>query len=104
MSETIEVPTTFDALLKAEQKALYEWYGEDHYLEQGYVEMDHEEEGGKHDCTSHYYVYKDPVSGRFVQLQFSTSYNNGLDDYSFYASEVYPHVVTTTVYKGTPAP
>lgn len=103
MTEPVEVPTTFDAVLKADQKALYEWYAEEHYLEQGYKEMDHDEDGGKHDCTNRHYVLKDPVTGRFVQVSFSTSYSYGLDEYSFYASEVYPHTVTKTEYKGKPA-
>lgn len=93
---------TPDALLAADSKALDLWFCEEMYEEDGYAEVHHEEKGGKHDCTSHWRVFKHEGTGRCIELAYSTSYNNGTDEYSFHAREVYPHVITTTVYKDKP--
>lgn len=85
-------------------KDVYKWFSDNDGEPEGWEEVDREETPGKHDCHDVHLVLKHEASGRFLQVSFSTSYNYGWDEYSFYASEVFPHVVTTTVYKGKPAP
>ena len=88
---------TPDEVLKLSSSDLQEWIEG----EEGWTEVHHDEWGGKHDVTEHAYVYRHEATGRCVQVQFAQSYNYGADDFT--ASEVYPHVVTTTAYKRTPA-
>lgn len=91
-----------DELIAAASETLAQWYGEEEYHEAGYEQVSERESGGKHDLTDCWVVLKHVFTGRYAEVWFSRSYNDGLQDYSFGAREVYPHVITTTVYKDEP--
>lgn len=85
-------------------RALYEFYLEEEYHELGFKEVQTESAPHKHSSSFQTAVLKHAASGRYVRLNFTSDYNNGCDEDSFDASEVYPHVVTTVEYKRKPAP
>lgn len=81
---------------------VYQWFREWDGEPEGYEKVHEDADPGKHDASNITEVFKHSASGRFLEVSYSRSYNYGWDEYSFSAREVFPHTITTTVYKTEP--